>query len=225
LFKAVIFDCDGVLVDSEVLALEVELAMLAEQGLTFTREDYVTRFMGLSYEAFHDAMDAEAVARIGRPVPHDFRAELAARLRQTMIERLTVIPGANAAVAATDLPKAVASSSTREGLERKLRQVGLWNLFGGHVYSAVHVVHAKPAPDLFLHAAEQLGIAPADCLVIEDSVNGVKAGIATGMTVWGFLGGGHVDDGLAARLTAAGVSRVLADWPDAASQIAAAVKR
>src|SRR5699024_7858128 len=110
----------------------------------------------------------------------------------------------------------------REGLERKLRQVELWDHFGGHVYSAEHVVNAKPAPDLFLHAAAQLGVAPADCLVIEDSVNGVKAGLAAGMTVWGFLGGGHADDGLAARLRAAGVSKVLADWPDAARQIAAA---
>jgi len=223
--KAVIFDCDGVLVDSEVLALEVELAMLGEYGLTFTREDYVTRFMGLSYDAFHDVMDAEAVKRLGKPIPHDFRTELATRLRQTMIARLTEIPGAAMAVAVTDLPKAVASSSTKEGLERKLRQVGLWEHFAPHVYSAEHVTNAKPAPDLFLHAAGQLGVAPADCLVIEDSVNGVKAGIAAGMTVWGFLGGGHADDGLAARLTAAGVSRVLTDWPDAARQIAAAVKR
>jgi HAD superfamily hydrolase (TIGR01509 family) len=208
-----------------VLALEVELAMLAERGLTFTREDYVTRFMGLSYDSFHQVIDAEAVKRQGAPLPHDFRTELAARLRQTMIERLTGIPGVEAAVAATDLPKAVASSSTREGLERKLRQVGLWEHFGGHVYSAEHVTNAKPAPDLFLHAAQQLGVAPADCLVIEDSVNGVKAGLAAGMTVWGFLGGGHADDGLAARLAAAGVSKVLADWPDAARQIAVAVKR
>ena len=80
-FKAIIFDCDGVLVDSEVLALEVELAILAEQGLSFEREDYVTRFMGLSYEAFHDVIDVEARARIGRPVSETIRDELATRLR------------------------------------------------------------------------------------------------------------------------------------------------
>jgi HAD superfamily hydrolase (TIGR01509 family) len=225
LFQAVIFDCDGVLVDSEVLALDVELAMLAGHGLTFSREDYVTRFMGLSYERFHAVIDAEAVQRLGAPLPQDFRTELAARLRRTMIERLTAIPGAEAAVAAARLPKAVASSSTREGLERKLRQVGLWDSFAPHVYSAEHVTHAKPAPDLFLHAAAQLDVAPGDCLVIEDSVNGVRAGIAAGMTVWGFLGGGHADDGLATRLTAAGASEILADWPGAARRIAAAVKR
>src|SRR6201999_4572857 len=186
LISAVIFDCDGVLVDSEVLALEVELAMLAGQGLSFEREDYVDRFMGLSYESFHQRIDAESRERIGRPVSSVFRGDLAARLRQTMIERITAVPGAAAAVAGTPLLKAVASSSTKEGLERKLRQVGLWSHFEPHVYSADHVVHAKPAPDLFLLAAEQLGVPPAHCLVLEDSVNGVVAGRAAGMRVWGF---------------------------------------
>ena len=176
---AVIFDCDGVLVDSEVLALEVELAILAEQGLSFEREDYVTRFMGLSYESFHDVIDQEAQKRLGRSISDSIRGELATRLRQTMIARLTEVPGAVAAVAATPLLKAVASSSTKEGLERKLKQVGLWDHFEPHVYSADHVRNAKPAPDLFLHAAEKLGVAPAQCLVLEDSVNGVKIGRAS----------------------------------------------
>jgi HAD superfamily hydrolase (TIGR01509 family) len=205
-----------VLVDSEVLALEVELAMLGEQGLTFEREDYVTRFMGLSYETFHRVIDEEAQARIGRPISGAIRDELAARLRRTMIERLTEVPGATDALAATRLPKAVASSSTKEGLERKLRQVGLWEHFAPHVYSAEHVARAKPAPDLFLHAAEQLGVAPADCLVIEDSVNGVTGARAAGMTVWGFLGGGHAHDRLARRLLDAGAERIVADWAEAA---------
>ncbi len=204
------------LVDSEVLALEVELAILREQGLTFDRTDYINRFMGLSYEAFHRVMDEEAVTRIGRPVSDQIREDLATRLRQTMIARLTEVSGATGAVASVTLPKAVASSSTKEGLERKLRQVGLWDQFAPHVYSAEHVTHAKPAPDLFLHAAEALGIAPADCLVIEDSVNGVLAARAAGMRCWGFVGGGHAHDGLAPRLTGAGAERIVADWAQAA---------
>jgi len=219
-FKAVIFDCDGVLVDSEVLALEVELAVLREQGLSFDRSDYINRFMGLSYEAFHDVMDVEAEKQIGRRIGNEVREDLARRLRQTMIEKLTAIPGADAAVAATALPKAVASSSTREGLERKLRQVGLWDHFAPHVYSAGHVAKAKPAPDLFLHAAAALDIAPADCLVLEDSVNGVLAGMAAGMTVWGFLGGGHATDGLGERLLGAGAERLVRDWAEAARLLA-----
>ena len=220
MISAVIFDCDGVLVDSEVLALEVELAILAEQGLRFEREDYVTRFLGLSYRAFHDVIDQEAEKRLGRPISDTIRDELATRLRQTMIARLTEVPGATRAVAGTALPKAVASSSTREGLERKLRQVGLWEHFAPHVYSADHVVHAKPAPDLFLHAAQALEIAPGECLVLEDSVNGVIAARAAGMRVWGFLGGGHTHDRLGGRLIAAGAERLVQDWPEAAKLLA-----
>jgi beta-phosphoglucomutase-like phosphatase (HAD superfamily) len=208
-------DCDGVLVDSEILALEVELAILAEQGLRFEREDYVTRFMGLSYQAFHEEIDQEALARLGRSISETFREDLATRLRQTMIARLTEIPGAGAAVAQTQLLKAVASSSTREGLERKLRQVGLWDQFEPHVYSADHVAQAKPAPDLFLHAARALGVDPAACLVLEDSVNGVIAAKRAGMRVWGFLGGGHVHDGMGAGLIAAGAERLVQDWQEA----------
>jgi len=199
-----------------VLALEVELVILREQGLEFEPVDYINRFMGLSYERFHTVMDEEAQTRIGRPLSGRFREDLATRLRQTMIARLTEVPGATAVVASVTLPKAVASSSTREGLERKLRQVGLWDHFAPHVYSADHVTHAKPAPDLFLHAAAALDIAPAECLVIEDSVNGVLAARAAGMRCWGFLGGGHAHDGLAVRLTGAGAEHLLTDWPEAA---------
>jgi HAD superfamily hydrolase (TIGR01509 family) len=211
-----------VLVDSEVLALEVELAILAEQGLSFEREDYVTRFMGLSTQAFHDEIDREAQTRIGRSISEVIRDDLAARLRQTMIARLTEIPGAGAAVAGTRLLKAVASSSTREGLERKLRQVGLWDHFEPHVYSADHVAQAKPAPDLFLHAAKQLGVSPDACLVLEDSVNGVIAAKRAGMRVWGFLGGGHVHERLGARLMDAGAERLVRDWQQAAHLLTAA---
>ncbi|MEO8300490.1 MAG: HAD family phosphatase [Rhizomicrobium sp.] len=221
MISAVIFDCDGVLVDSEILALEVELAILAEQGLSFEREDYVTRFMGLSTQSFHRAIDQEARARIGHPISETIRDELATRLRQTMIARLTEVPGAVGAVAGTRLLKAVASSSTKEGLERKLRQVGLWDYFDPHVYSADHVAQAKPAPDLFLHAAKALGVDPGACLVLEDSVNGVIAARRAEMRVWGFLGGGHAHDRLGARLLAAGAERLVQGWQEAAPLLAA----
>jgi HAD superfamily hydrolase (TIGR01509 family) len=212
LFSAIIFDCDGVLVDSEVLAYEVETLLLAEHGLSFAREDYLTRFMGISYDAFHEAMDEEAQLQLGRSLPSTLRDDLAVRLRQTMEERLTEVPGATTAIAAVTVPKAVASSSARAALERKLRQVGLWQAFSPHVYSADDVVHAKPAPDLFLHAASALRVAPSECLVIEDSIHGVIAAKHAGMRVWGFLGGGHVDGGLGARLIQAGADRVIENW-------------
>jgi HAD superfamily hydrolase (TIGR01509 family) len=205
-------------VDSEKLALEVELEVLAELGLTFDRDDYVLRFMGLSNAAFHAVMDEEAQKRLGRSISAEVRGS--DRLRAVMTAHLTQVPGAGEAVARVRLPKAIASSGSRAGLERKLKQTGLWDHFAPHIYSADHVANAKPAPDLFLHAAAALGIAPADCLVLEDSVNGVIGARAAGMTVWGFLGGGHAHDRLGARLVEAGAEKLVRDWPQAARLLA-----
>ncbi len=195
------------------------MEMLAEQGLIFERSDYVNRFMGLSTDAFHAAIDDEAQKRLGRPIAEAVRQS--ERLRAVMVAELTEVPGAGHAVAGLTLPKAIASSGSVGGLERKLKRTGLWDHFAPHVYGADHVANAKPAPDLFLHAAAALGVPPGDCLVLEDSVNGVKAARAAGMTVWGFLGGGHADDGLGARLAQAGAERLVRDWPEAARLLAA----
>jgi HAD superfamily hydrolase (TIGR01509 family) len=218
-FKAVIFDCDGVLVDSEKLALEFELEALAQLGLSFDRHDYLLRFMGLSTEDYLAALDEEAHRRLGRSISADVRGSQ--RLREVMMAHLTEVPGAQEAVLALRLPKAIASSGSREGLERKLKRTGLWAHFEPHVYSADHVVNAKPAPDLFLYAAKALEIDPCDCLVLEDSTNGVMAAKAAGMTVWGFLGGGHADEPLGQRLLAAGAERLVQDWPEVVRLFAA----
>ncbi|MEK7266175.1 MAG: HAD-IA family hydrolase, partial [Pseudomonadota bacterium] len=105
---------------------------------------------------------------------------------------------------------AVASSSRAHFLKGKLERMGLYDLAAPHVYSADLVAHGKPAPDIFIYAAEQIGAFPARCLVLEDSVNGVKAGLAAGMTVWGFTGGGHCYEGYGARLAEAGAARIVA---------------
>lgn len=201
------------LVDSEKLALQVELEVLAELGLTFDRHDYVLRFMGLSTEDYHAAIEEEAQKRLGRSIATEVRGS--ERLRQVMVAHLTEVPGALEAVLAVRLPKAIASSGSRAGLERKLKQTGMWEHFAPHIYSADHVANAKPAPDLFLYAAAALDIAPADCLVLEDSVNGVIGARTAGMTVWGFLGGGHAHDGLGERLLGAGAERLVRDWQEA----------
>ena len=205
--------------DSEVIALRVEQEILAEQGLTFERSDYINRFMGLSTDAYHAALDEEAQARLGRPISQAVRQS--DRLRAVMMAELIEVPGAGKAIAGLTLPKAIASSGSVGGLERKLKRTGLWEYFAPHVYGADHVANAKPAPDLFLHAAAALCVAPGDCLVLEDSVNGVIGAKAAGMTVWGFLGGGHADDGLGARLVQAGAARLVRDWPEAARLLAA----
>src|SRR6185312_11668729 len=144
------------------------------------------------------------------------------RLRAVMVAELTEVPGASEAVAGLTFPKAIASSGSMGGLERKLKRTGLWEHFVPHVYSADHVAKAKPAPDLFLHAAAALDIVPADCLVLEDSVNGVIGAKAAGMTVWGFLGGGHAHDALGMRLLDAGAERLVRDWAEAARLLGAA---
>jgi len=206
-------------VDSEVIALRVEQEILAEQGLTFERSDYINRFMGLSTDAYHAALDEEAQRRLGRPISEAVRQS--DRLRAVMMTDLLEVPGAGHAIAGLTLPKAIASSGSVGGLERKLKRTGLWDHFAPHVYGADHVANAKPAPDLFLHAAAALGVPPGNCLVLEDSVNGVTGAKAAGMTVWGFLGGGHADDGLGARLIQAGAERLVKDWPEAARLLAA----
>jgi HAD superfamily hydrolase (TIGR01509 family) len=213
--EAVLFDCDGVLVDSEILALEVETQMLAEIGLHYDLHDFKTRFMGMSDAAFFAALDSDSRAQLGRPLPKNFEVMCRDRLYREVGLRLKEVDGAAKAIAALDRPKAVASSSASEKLRIKLERAQLWHQFDPHVYGADHVTHAKPAPDLFLYAAKSLDVRPGNCLVIEDSVNGVRAALAAGMRVWGFTGGGHMDQLAHDRLVAAGAERIIASWPEA----------
>ena len=215
MIEAVLFDCDGVLVDSEILAVEVETQMLAEIGLRYDLQDFKARFMGMSDAAFFAALDSDSLAQLGRHLPQNFENTCRERLYREVRARMKEVEGAAEAVVALRKPKAVASSSTTERLRIKLERVGLWHLFHPHVYGADHVTHAKPAPDLFLYAAEGLDVRPEVCLVIEDSVNGVRAALAAGMRVWGFAGGGHMDELARDRLIAAGAERIVPSWTDA----------
>ncbi len=221
MIAAVIFDCDGVLVDSEVIVHAVELEVLAEIGLHYDSHDFVERFMGRSTPVFLDMLDADGRERLGRPILDEIRGPMIARCQAAIDARLTEVEGALDAIKACRVPKAVASSSSVRALDKKLRMVGHWDHFAPHVYSAEHVTHAKPAPDLFLHAAAALDVAPRECVVFEDSVNGVTAGVAAGMRVWGFTGGGHMTYRLAARLRDAGAERIVPSWADALPLLAA----
>ena len=221
MIAAVIFDCDGVLVDSEVLAHEVETAILDAIGLHYDRHEFTERFMGMSDQAFYAALDADGRTRLGRSIVEEIRPRINEGMRMAVAERLREVPGALGAVSAVRKRKAVASSSTASRLDFKLRKAELYDHFAPHIYSADEVTHAKPAPDLFLHAASALATEPAHCLVIEDSVNGVRAARAAGMPVWGFAGGGHMTERLTARLSAAGAERIVADWRAAEILLAA----
>lgn len=218
---AVIFDCDGVLVDSEILAIEVEIVLLAECGLVYAPDEYARRFLGLNDAAFREALALDSRDRTGRPLPDDFLHRAHTQRWDACQTRLTEVSGCGAAVAALTLPKAVASSSGAGFLREKLRLTGLLEAFDPHIYSADLVARAKPHPDVFLHAAEALGVSPDGCLAIEDSVNGVLSARAAGMTVWGFAGGGHMDAASSARLVEAGAERVVCDWEEAKGLFAA----
>lgn len=218
---AVIFDCDGVLVDSEILAVEVEIVLLAEIGLTYEPAEYRRRFLGMNDHAFRDALDADCRTITGQPLPEDFLERTHADRLAACLDRLTEVTGAADAIAALSLPKAVASSSGAHFLRQKLELGGLLHLFDPHVYSADLVGRGKPHPDIFLHAAQAVGADPARCVAIEDSVNGVLSAKAAGMEVWGFLGGGHMDQEAAHRLSEAGAHRLVATWDEARGLFAA----
>lgn len=220
MFAAVIFDCDGCLVDSEVLALEVELDALARVGMVYERDAFCARFMGMTNARFFAALDEDRRERLGAPLPDDFRAAHGAAITLAVDERLAEVPGAALAVAALRGPKAVASSSHGGLLERKLRRVGLWDAFAPHIYSGDMVARGKPDPDIFLHAAAGVGAPASRCLAIEDSVNGVLAARAAGMTVWALTAGGHMGPADPRRLRKAGAHEILGAWSEAASRFA-----
>jgi HAD superfamily hydrolase (TIGR01509 family) len=189
--QLVIFDCDGVLVDSEGLASELEVELFAEIGMPMTAAEIVERFMGRS-TAFVNAAIAE---HLGGPLPADRERYWEARYQAVLTERLRPIPGVAEALDQITLPVCVASSSGPQSIALKLSLCGLAARFGDHIFSATQVRHGKPAPDLFLLAADRLNADPARCAVIEDSPVGVQAGRAAGMRTFAYAGGGMVARG------------------------------
>ena len=217
-FDLVIFDCDGVLVDSEPLACRVLAAALVAAGFATTAEDCRDRFAGHALSSVVAAVEAEW----GRSLPDDFLTELRRRDAEVFERELEAIPGVRRSVEGLGHRACVASSGGMLKIRHSLTVTGLIDLFEPHLFSAEQVDRGKPAPDLFLHAAAAMGADPARTLVIEDSPSGVAAGVAAGMTVLGFLGGSHVTPGWSARLTAAGAHaciRQMAALPGALARL------
>ena len=179
-FDLVIFDCDGVLVDSERLAVDLEASIITSLGWPITPAEVIERFVGRT-EAY---MQAEVEARIGRPV--DWEHEFERRYREVFEAELRAIPGVVTLLTSLGVPVCVASNSTRESLSFKLELAGLASYFAGAAFSADQVARAKPAPDLYLFAAASMGVDPSRCAVIEDSPSGIDAGLAAGMTVFAY---------------------------------------
>jgi len=180
---AIIFDCDGVLVNSEALGVEVERRALARVGLEYEYHEFLTRFTGLADADLVESADTERRKRLGAGLPADFVQALNDEKQRLFSTALKAIDGVIALVESIAIPKAVASSATSAELIDKLRFTGLHHLFEPHIYSTELVEAGKPAPDIYFFAAGKLRCVPAQCLVIEDSVNGVRAGVAAGMTV------------------------------------------
>jgi len=207
--EAPIFDSDGVLVDSEAIHIAVEQELLAEVGLDYDHSEYLSRFVGLSNTDFYFELASDFSARIGGEFPSDFASKLQERAWPRIESELRAIEGVDRLVDAFYGGVAVGSSAPIAKLVRKLELTNLSRLFSPHIYSVDHVENGKPAPDLFLHAARQLGVRPERCAVIEDSINGVLAARAANMIPIGFVGGSHADVGLSDRLKANGAAFVV----------------
>jgi HAD superfamily hydrolase (TIGR01509 family) len=203
-FDAIIFDCDGVLVDSEVLGNQVLAEVMTEHGVPMTTTDSIRTFMGRSMGGIVE----KATELAGRDMRAVCDSVFMPRLTEAFGDRLRAIEGIDRLLSGLRSPRAVASSSPTARLHRSLEVTGLLRHFGGHVYSVDLVQRPKPAPDVFLLAAERLGVPPASCVVVEDSPGGVTAAVAAGMRCVGFTAGGHCGDGHGDRLLSAGADRV-----------------
>jgi HAD superfamily hydrolase (TIGR01509 family) len=182
--RNVIFDCDGVLVDSEPIANRVLAEALTGIGVPMTAEQSTTAFMGRSWSVVVEVVEE----RLGRAVPAELRPRYLDRVFAAFERELQPVPGIAAALDRIALPWCVASSSSHEKMRFTLGHTGLLERFEGRLFSATEVTQGKPAPDLFLYAAARMGWAPEECAVVEDSPAGVQAALAAGMTALGYAG-------------------------------------
>ncbi|MBR0971121.1 MULTISPECIES: HAD family hydrolase [Bradyrhizobium] len=206
----VVFDCDGVLVDSELLSCQCLSDELSAFGISLTLAQALELFLGRSTSAV-----TQHYRELGHVLPVDFPLRLKSRVLAAFEQALHPVPDVEIVLSGLRVPYCVASSSDLDRVALSLKVTGLAPSFGQRIYTAQMVRHGKPAPDLFLHAAAKMDVQPARTLVIEDSVSGVQAAKAAGMTVWGFVGGSHYRgrDGQAI-LSGAGADRVFARMSD-----------
>jgi HAD superfamily hydrolase (TIGR01509 family) len=208
-FAAIIFDFDGVIVDSEVVANAVLAEALTALGHPVTTEQAIERYSGLRWSDCHRAIEAESGLAVDLPALR----ESVDRLMASRIADVPAIEGLESFLEGQSHRRlAIASSSDREWLESSLKRLGLGHHFGDRVFSAAGIPHGKPHPDVYLMVARALGIAPPQCLVIEDHPVGVAAGAAAGMTVVGLLAAGHIRPGHEARVRAAGARHVASGY-------------
>ncbi|MFF7296784.1 HAD-IA family hydrolase [Streptomyces sp. NPDC008265] len=183
--ELVIFDCDGVLVDSERIAARVQVALGAELGWPLTEDEVVDRFIGRSSASVRE----QIAVRLGEETADLWDRRFALLHREAVDAGLSPVEGLPEALAAITLPTCVASSGSHEKMRHTLGRTGLYDRFAGRIFSATEVARGKPAPDLFRYAARRMGVDPAACVVVEDSAPGVEAARAAGMRSFGYAGG------------------------------------
>ncbi|MDD9910759.1 MAG: HAD family phosphatase [Ahrensia sp.] len=204
--ELVIFDCDGTLMDSEMIAASVETDAMKPYGIEMTPREFVARFAGTSSETFKAAMEQE----LGRSLPDDHTKNIRNALNERLWREVKAIEGAQSVLDMFDQPRCICSNAPLEKLKIELTRGELWDRFRPYVFSAHELgVSKKPAPDVFLHAAKEFDVEPTACLVLEDSFSGITAARAAGMRAVGFTGGSHAWDSLADQLTEAGAETVI----------------
>lgn len=217
-FGAIIFDFDGVLIDSEFVGNAHVADYLTALGHPTTTEQSMAQFMGLSGADFIAAIERW----IGRPLPDDFHSARAAEDARVMAQGIDAVAGSIDFVTALPpgVPRAIASSSSTRWIERHLDHIGLREAFGAHIYSGKeHVARGKPAPDLYLHAADALGVPINRCVIIEDSPVGATGAVVSGGYVIGLCAGRHCGPDHEARLRAIGVDAIAHDFAELARLI------
>lgn len=207
-FDLILFDCDGVLVDSEIIAAEVESKLLRDAGFDITPEDMCIRFAGMDWKSILLTIEQEADI----PISAQLLDKSEKLLDAALARRVKMIEGVPYALAKLSEQRCICSNSSTPRLDLMLTKLGLKPYFEGHIYSAKDLGpdRTKPRPDIYIHGAAQFGVDPARCLVVEDSVHGVHAARAAGMRVVGFTGGSHTYPTHADRLTDAGAETVIA---------------
>ncbi len=218
LYDLVIFDCDGVLIDSEVISTRSTVEALRGLGFEIDEADADRLFVGRSYATIRTMVERGW----GGVLPADFEASLERRTLATMAHELEPVQGVADMLEGLEHPRCVASSSSVAWITSGLEKTGLLHHLEPHLFSASMVENGKPAPDIFLYAARKMGATPERALVVEDSLAGVQAGAAAGATVVGFTGGSHVTDPKAhgERLRAAGASLVIDDMAELPTMLA-----
>jgi HAD superfamily hydrolase (TIGR01509 family) len=196
--ELVIFDCDGVLIDSELIANRVFSERLAAVGFAMSPEQVMRTFVGRS----RDTCIAMAGEMRGAPLPTGFAAEWDDALHAALEAEVKPVDGVRELLQSLPVPYCVASNGEPGHMQRGLTAAGLMPLVEGRLFSAAEVARPKPAPDVYLHAARAIGVAPGSCAVVEDTPTGVKAGVAAGMRVYGYVGGPQSDAAVLASLGA-----------------------